>query len=203
MRAVQLLGENLAGVVLAGGRNSRLRGLDKGQLSYRGVPLAVRAVVLLADIFEEVVLVTNSTQGYPGLPDGTLQTADLLPGRGPLSGIHAGLSRCSGEAAFCVACDMPFLDPELIREQVRLYRQQDCEVLLPRLLGRIEPLHAIYRRSLLPDVERLLSDGEGYAIRRLFETARTAYLDLEDKPEIRAVFTNINTPEDLDRLCAP
>jgi molybdopterin-guanine dinucleotide biosynthesis protein A len=193
--------KDLSGVVLAGGRNSRMGGLDKGALLYEGVPLAVRTVRLLAGIFGEVVLVTNSAAGYAGLPAGVLLASDLYPGQGPLAGIHAGLARSSREAAFCVACDMPFLSGSLIRRLVRRFRRLGCEVLLPRMGGRIEPLHALYSRALLPAIEGLLSDGRGNSIRRLFPAVRTGYLELPDTPAGRRPFTNLNTPEDIQRLC--
>jgi molybdopterin-guanine dinucleotide biosynthesis protein A len=192
---------SVAAVVLAGGKNARLGGVDKGLLRFQGVPLVVRTAELLAGLFEEVILVTNSADGYPGLPAGLLLTADRYAGRGPLAGIQAGLARSAREAAFCVACDMPFLSAEIIREQIRRFREEYCDVLLPRVGGQIEPLHAVYRRSLLPAIERLLSDGGGNSIRRLYPAVRTANFELEDTAATRAVFTNINTPEDVERIC--
>jgi molybdopterin-guanine dinucleotide biosynthesis protein A len=193
--------KELSAVVLAGGRNSRMGGLDKGRIPFRGVPLALRTVRLLAGIFEEVVLVTNSAEGYPGLPAGVLLTGDLFPGRGPLAGIHAGLARSSRQAAFCVACDMPFLSAGLIRRLSGRFRELDCDVLLPRVGALVEPLHALYHRRLLAAMERLLADGQGNSVRRLFAEARTEYLELPDTTEVRRTFTNLNTPEDVRRLC--
>jgi molybdopterin-guanine dinucleotide biosynthesis protein A len=193
--------KELSAVVLAGGRNSRMGGLDKGRIPFRGVPLALRTVRLLAGIFEEVVLVTNSAEGYPGLPDGVLLTGDLFSGRGPLAGIHAGLARSSRQAAFCVACDMPFLSAGLIRRLTDRFRELDCDVLLPRVGVLVEPLHALYHRRLLAAMERLLADGQGNSVRRLFAEARTEYLELPDTTEVRRTFTNLNTPEDVRRLC--
>jgi molybdopterin-guanine dinucleotide biosynthesis protein A len=193
--------KELSAVVLAGGMNSRMGGLDKGRIPFQGVPLALRAVRLLAGIFEEVVLVANSAEGYPGLPAGVLLTGDLFPGRGPLAGIHAGLARSSRQAAFCVACDMPFLSAGLIRRLARRFRELDCDVLLPRVGAEVEPLHALYHRRLLAAMERLLSDGQGNSIRRLFPAVRTEYLELPDTAQVRRAFTNLNTPEDVRRLC--
>jgi len=201
VQAVRGLEKSLSGVVLAGGRNSRMGGLDKGQIPLRGVPLALRAVRLLAAVFEEVVLVTNSASGYPDAPAGVLLACDLFPGQGPLAGIHAGLSRCGREAAFCVACDMPFLSAALIRKLARRFRELGCDVLLPRVRGEIEPLHALYHRRLLGDMERILSDGKGNSIRRLFPVVRTEYFDLEDTAATRRIFTNLNTPEDIHKIC--
>jgi molybdopterin-guanine dinucleotide biosynthesis protein A len=198
---VRELVKDLSAVVLAGGRNSRMRGVDKGRIPFHGLPLALRAVRLLAGIFEEVVLVTNSAEGYPGLPDGVLLTGDLFPGRGPLAGIHAGLVRSSRQAAFCAACDMPFLSAGLIRRLARRFRELGCDVLLPRVGGEIEPLHALYHRRLLGQMERLLADGQGNSIRRLYPAVHTEYLELPDTARVRRIFTNLNTPEDIQRTC--
>jgi molybdopterin-guanine dinucleotide biosynthesis protein A len=176
-------------------------GVDKGLLLYEGEPLAVRTLKLLAGIFGELVLVTNSSESYPGLPAGVQQTGDLFPGQGPLAGIHAGLVRTSRQAAFCVACDMPFLSAGFIRRLVRRFRALECDVLLPRIGGEIEPLAAIYRCSLLPAIEPLLADGQGNSVRRLFPSVRTGYLELADTAEVRRIFTNLNTPEDIRKLC--
>jgi molybdopterin-guanine dinucleotide biosynthesis protein A len=145
--------------------------------------------------------VRNSSDGYPELPPGVLQTGDLFPGMGPLAGIHAGLGCCSSEAAFCAACDMPFLTVGFIWRLIRRFRQLDCDVLLPRVAGEVEPLAAIYRRCLRGMMERILSDGQGSSIRRLFPVVNTAYFDLPDTSASRRLFTNLNTPEDMVRVC--
>jgi molybdopterin-guanine dinucleotide biosynthesis protein A len=198
---VRSLEKELAAVVLAGGRNNRMGGLDKGRIPFRGVPLVLRAVRLLAGIFEEVVLVSNSETGYAELPPDVLLAVDRFPGRGPLAGIHAGLACSSRQAAFCVACDMPFLSAGLIRRLVRRFRELDCDVLLPRVAGEVEPLHALYHRRLLPAMEGLLADGRGNSIRRLFPMVRTEHLELPDNARVRRIFTNLNTPEDVRRVC--
>ncbi len=200
MLAVSLREDRLSALVLAGGKNTRMGGLDKGRILFQGVPLAVRAVRLLAGLFQEVILVTNQPEAYTELSGSAVLTADLYQDCGPLGGLHAGLVRSSRPAALCLACDLPNLSADFIRRQTGLFFERDCDVLLPRVRGEIEPLHAIYRKSLLGHIERILNDGQGYSIRRLFPLARTEYLDLEDKPEVLNMFTNINLPEELDAL---
>jgi molybdopterin-guanine dinucleotide biosynthesis protein A len=190
----------LSGVVLAGGRNTRMGGLDKGLVPFHGTPLVVHVLTILAGLFEEVILVTNQPESYAPLAGTALLTGDLFRGCGPLGGIHAGLDRAGYPAAFCVACDMPYLSDEFIRRQAELFLQRDCDILLPRVRGEIEPLHGIYRKALIGSIERILSDGNGYSIRRLFTEVRTEYLDLEDSPEVLRMFTNINLPGDLPAL---
>lgn len=200
MQAVATGKLQLSAVVLAGGRNVRMGGRDKGLVEFRGAPLAAGVLRLLEPLFEEVILVTNRPEPYRLLAGSAVLTADRIAGCGPLGGIHAGLHRAGHEAAFCLACDMPCLSADFIRRQAEAYLEQDCEILIPRVAGRIEPLHAIYRKSLLARIEGLLTDGEGCSIRRLLPLARTEYLELEETPEVLKMFTNINEPGDLDVL---
>jgi len=198
--AVSNVVRRLSAVVLAGGRNARMGGLDKGLAPVQGEPLAVRVLRILAPLFEEVILVTNQPGQYRPLAGSAVLIGDLFPGRGPLAGIHAGLARTGGEAAFCLACDMPYLSADFIRRQTEAYLARDCDVLLPRVRGEIEPLHAIYRKTLLDAIERILTDGQGYSIRRLYPLVRTEYLELEASSEVVRMFTNVNEPGDLDAL---
>jgi len=170
-----------------------------------------RVLSLLAELFGEQVLVTNNPADYEdlrparaGLPALVL-TEDHFKGRGPLGGLHAGLHAASRPAVFCVACDMPFLDRALITRQVECFLggTPACEALVPRVGQLIEPLHAVYARSLAAAAERILAAADGgRSVRVLLEQARTAYWDLEDTAACRCAFFNINTPKDLAPLAA-
>jgi molybdopterin-guanine dinucleotide biosynthesis protein A len=197
--------EGVAGLILAGGQNRRMDGQDKCRVQVRGSALIEQILELLGRLFEEIIVVTNQPAACPSMAPRARLTRDRYPGRGPLAGIQAGLEVCSREAAFCVACDMPYLDAQLIRRQVGLFRDLQSEappvaVLLPRTGTLIEPLHGIYRRDVEPVIRRLLEDGVGYSIRRLFDVVPTRYLDLPDTPDMRRRFLNLNTPEDVERV---
>jgi molybdopterin-guanine dinucleotide biosynthesis protein A len=197
----------MAGLVLAGGQNRRMNGRDKCRVEVRGRPLIEQILELLGGLFEEIIVVTNQPAFSPGTALPVVLARDRYPGRGPLAGIQAGLEVCSREAAFCVACDMPYLEASLIQRQVAVFRDLQSQgppaaVLLPRTGALIEPLHGIYRRDVEPVIRRLLEDGLGYSIRRLFEAVPTRYLDLPDTPDMRRRFLNLNTPEDVERVRA-
>lgn len=98
------------GVVLAGGASRRM-GRDKASLPWSGGTLAARAVAVLAEACGEVVVAGPTGVAPPGFE----AVPDLLPGRGPLAGLHAGLERAAGQPIFALACDMPFVGPELVR----------------------------------------------------------------------------------------
>ena len=177
-------------------------GRDKCRLIVRGRPLYAQVLELLAGLFDETILVTNDPEVYRGTVPGLRLTEDRYRGCGPLAGLQAGLGASTREAAFCVACDMPYLDARLIRRQAAQFRRLRTEdppaaVLLPRTGSLLEPLHGIYARELEATIRNLLEDGQGYSIRRLFERVRTCYLDLPDSAESRRHFFNLNTPADL------
>ena len=195
----------IAAAVLAGGASRRLGGVPKGRIRLDGVPLLQRTVGLLAGLFEEVILVANGPEALPGAwrwepPPGLLRARDLQPGRGPLAGIQAGLARTTREAVLFLACDMPFLQPRLIRRLARDFRAGDCEILLPRIGELDEPLHAVYSAALAGRLQRQLAAGESLSIRTLFAQSRTCHLELPDTPANRRAFFNLNTPADLRRL---
>jgi molybdopterin-guanine dinucleotide biosynthesis protein A len=191
---------DITGLILAGGRNSRMGGLDKSRLAVNGEPLVRWIADLLGNLFEEVILVTNNPELHRDLVGRLLFAEDIFPGRGPLAGIQAGMACASGALVFCVACDMPGLRQDMIERQIEIFRTRiagSCDVLIPRIGELIEPLHALYRTSLESLARRILTIQAGCSVRTLLAAARSCYWDLEDTTDSRSVFANLNTPKDL------
>jgi molybdopterin converting factor small subunit len=121
---------------------------------------------------------------------------DDVAHQGPVGGICYGLTAAAGDVCFVTSCDSAFLNPRLIAHLVSQISEHD--VVVPHWQGRLQPLHAVYRRSVLPLLEEQLVRGELRPI-YLFEKVRTLRVD-ED--EIRrfdpdgSSFFNMNTPED-------
>ena len=134
----------LSGVILAGGKSSRMGGVDKAFLTVDGLPVVERTIRLFQGCFAQTIVVTNSPEKYRKFGDAEL-TGDLFPNLGPLAGIHAGLSLARFPYAFVAACDMPFLQRESIEHVIRCVTNQDA--VIPVWDGDIEPLHAVYRDS--------------------------------------------------------
>ncbi|MGD8385826.1 MAG: molybdenum cofactor guanylyltransferase [Desulfobacteraceae bacterium] len=187
-------GTSLSGVVLAGGR-SRRYGKNKALVTLEGVSLIERVCRVLKLVADPVILSTNDPELFQflGLPT----VRDIIPGLGPLSGIHAGLSVMPGEAALFVACDMPNLNAELIRFMAA--SRKDADAVVPRVAGLPEPLHAIYGKTCLGPVSRAIKNGE-HRIVSFFPDIRIKYIE---ENQIRRfdpnldVFANINRPEEL------
>jgi molybdopterin-guanine dinucleotide biosynthesis protein A len=194
-----------AGVVLAGGLSRRM-GQPKALLAIAGEPLLRRVTRLLLLAVPEVVVV-----GPPELsqlvPDLTV-LQDLHPKIGPLGGIETGLLSVTTELIFVVACDMPFINPYLIRsmlEYAQNHPEADVVALSMRETageGRMEHLHAVYRRSCLPAVTGAVAGGS-YALHALFGHLRVntfpEALTRQLDPSGRSAL-NANSPADWERV---
>ena len=189
--------KGVTGVILAGGHSSRM-GSNKALLPHRGATLIEGIYRMLAELFEEVILVTDTPEQYQFLP--CPKVPDLFPGKGVLAGIHAGLLRSREPAIFVVACDMPHLNAELIRHLISL--SEGVDFVYPMSAGGFEPLHALYGKGCLPVLEELLKSDEKRVI-SLLPRVRVREVPPEEvalfDPEF-ASFVNINTPDDYYRL---
>jgi len=187
--------KDISGVILVGGKSSRF-GANKAFVQVEGVPLIEHVIHVLRALFDHIVLITNTPREYAHLQLPMYQ--DLVKGLGPLGGIYTALQCISTEAGFFVACDMPHLNPDLISHMAGIAKDHDAVV--PRVGWKLEALHALYRQSCLPAVEKLIRDRQ-YQIIRFFEAVSTRYVDEVEirkfDPDLRSFF-NINRPEDLE-----
>lgn len=186
-------------VVLAGGRSRRM-GRPKALLPFGGEPLIVQVVRKLRPRFPDLVVVAAPGQELPDLPATVVR--DEVPHQGPVGGICYGLRACNSPAGFVTSCDVPFLRLPLAAHLAS--RLPDHDVVVPWWGGRLQPLHAVYRRSVLPFLERQLRRGE---LRPVFLYDRVRTLEVGEE-EVRTVdpegasFFNMNTPEDYARALA-
>jgi molybdopterin-guanine dinucleotide biosynthesis protein A len=180
-------------IVLAGGKSSRM-GTPKALLRFDDEPLIVHVVGTLRRIFDDIVVVAAPGQELPSMP--VTLVRDEVAYQGPVGGICYGLRAARGEVAFVSSCDSVFLNGRLIEHL--LEQSAACDVVVPHWHDRFQPLHAVYRRSVLPLLEEQLARGELRPV-FLFDKVRTCRID-ED--EIRrfdpdgASFFNMNTPDD-------
>jgi len=186
------------GIVLAGGKSTRM-GTNKALLPLRDKPLLATVVAALRPLFAEIIVVTNTPELYQDIEARLVR--DVIPGRGPLSGFHAGLLASPYRHNFIVACDMPFLNPALIN--YLLSQAPGYDAVVPRRGQYLQPLHAVYSRNCLAAIETCLKQGE-YQAFAFYPRVRVRYVDVDrlkaqgfKDPE--QVFFNINTPADLAR----
>ena len=185
-----------AGIVLAGGRSSRM-GTPKAWLDWHGSTLLRRTCGVVArGVGGPVVVVRAPGQELPELPDGVRVVEDAREGQGPLQGLLAGLEAVDGELAFAASTDMPFLHPRFVAAVCAAAR--DADVAVPHLGGFRQPLAAAYRTALAPLVAELVDDGRMKPA-FLFERCETRWLD--DLPHPESV-RNLNAREDYDAALA-
>ena len=193
----------VTGIVLAGGLSRRL-GRDKAVEPIDGEPLISRVIRRLDVLVDEIVVVVNDDARAKELPllDTAKVAVDIYPDSGSLGGIFSGLSAAKNDWGFVVACDMPFLNSNLIAHMLTL--RQGYDAVVPMLGGYPEPTHSIYSKACLPHIEHRLEANQ-LKIAAFFDSVRVrdvseAEIDLFD-PE-RLSFFNVNTPDDLDRALA-
>lgn len=189
------------GVVLAGGRSQRM-GQRKAALLIGGEPL-LRRVVRRLRLAVRDVLVVGSTDLAALVPDTRIiQDLPLHQGYGPLAGLEAALDAIETLHAFVIACDMPFVAPDLVRAMVALaIADPASDALVLRTSQGIEPLHAVYSRVCLPAIRRRLDVGE-CSLQRLLPHLRISEVSAElvhrYDPTGRSAF-NANTPEEWEQ----
>ncbi|MGE5808419.1 MAG: molybdenum cofactor guanylyltransferase [Nitrospirota bacterium] len=190
----------MAGIVLAGGENRRM-GADKAFMKLAGVPLIEHVMRSLKAVCRDIIIVTNSPQLYKAYSVSVVTDAFNL--RGPLTGIYSGLLKSADEYNVVVACDMPFLNPRLLSYMGSLAGGYD--IVVPAVGGMLEPLHAVYRKGLLPVIEAQIMRYE-QQIRVLFEKQRIRYVAEEEIDRFdpaRKSFKNLNTPQEYEEAaCA-
>lgn len=184
---------NATAVILVGGKSSRM-GQAKALLVFDEEPLIAHIARALKRMFAEIVVVAAPEQELPALPAKIVR--DEVTYQGPVGGIYYGLSAAVGEFSFVTSCDAPFLNTALISYLTAQISGYD--VVVPFWEERYQPLHAVYRRSVLPLLKEQLERGELRPV-YLFDKVRTRKVE---QNEIRTLdpdglsFLNVNTPQD-------
>lgn len=191
----------IGSLVLAGGDSSRM-GQPKASLPFLGSTLLGHTVEKLLMCTHPVMVVArDDRQELPPLPLEAEICYDHAPGEGPLTAIATGLRALQGDcdAAFVVSCDMPFLDGSVVNWLAD--HLGDADFLVPRVDGTLQPLVALYRTSVLEEIERLTAAGER-APHTLTDHLKSRILEQNEveafDPE-RRFLRNINTLEDYQQ----
>lgn len=188
---------HVEGAVLVGGGSTRM-GRDKATLVHEGTPLGLRVAASLGACLERVRFVAR-----PGeLPElGLPCIVDRHTERAPLVGIAAALAACEASAVLVAACDLPDVDPRVLLALLALVPAEGgADVVAPLGPRGPEPLLAVYRPRILPELERRIARGE-LALQALLRDVKTVFVPEADlralDPEL-ASLRNLNRPEDLE-----
>lgn len=186
-----------AGIVLAGGRSSRI-GTPKAWLPFGPECMLQRVVRLLGEVVRPVVVAAHAGQELPELPPWAQVVYDRAEDRGPLEGMATALEQLQGQAelAFVAGCDAPLLEPGLVRRMIAL--AGPFAVAVPHVEGLDHPLAAVYRTQLFAEIRKSIDAGS----RRLaafldqVRTRRVTADELIDVDPCLLSLVNINTRDE-------
>ncbi len=198
----------LAVLILAGGRSRRM-GQDKLWLPLAGVPLVEWVVRRMLPLAGEILFSADASERFEALAAALSAggvparvVPDIIPAAGPLAGLHAGLSAARYDLLLALAADMPFVNLALIAEMIGLAAGYDA--VIPQTPHPAtgepawEPLHALYRRSCLPDIAARLAAGER-RVQCFLPDVRVRAVPMAEVARLDPAglsFFNVNTPED-------
>lgn len=176
-------------------------GRDKALETVDGKSLLQRVVSKLSPFSNDIIIVTAKGKPLSRFNSGLRSriVADAYPGKGALVGLGTGLAASKAWYNLVVACDMPFLNQALLRYMLEL--SAGFDLVVPRVAGLVEPLHAVYSKDCLAPIERLLEQGD-LRVSQLFELVRVRYVEVEEIERFdpqRLSFFNVNTEADLER----
>lgn len=183
--------------ILAGGRSRRMR-QDKALLPIGGRSVIERVLDRVVPLSDDVTIITDVPGKYRHLDYRMI--GDIFPGKGSLGGIYTAIHAAQYLRCVVVACDMPFLNTDLLRYLAGL--APGFDVVVPRIEEFPETMHAVYGKGCLEPIKsRLLADQ--LKIIGFFEDVGVRYVERDDlsrfDPTFRS-FININTPTDLERV---
>ena len=186
-------------IAIQAGGESRRMGQEKALAPFLGQPLIVRVLQRVAPIADEVLITTNSPESFEFLNVQVFK--DLVPGRGALGGLYTALSVARHSLVAVVACDMPFVNPELLNAELQEMRNTGNDVVIPHASDGMQPFHAIYRReTCLPYVQSAVEAGY-WRVDAWFPQVTVYHFPeseiLKYDPSMRC-FLNVNTLEELE-----
>lgn len=192
------LTNNISGIILAGGKSSRM-GVNKAFLSINGEIMIARIVKMMSLLFENLIIITNTPEEYELL--GVSMFEDIFKEKGPLGGIHSGLVNSRTEKNFVLSCDMPFMTIEMI-DYIINYKTQK-PVVFCKAAGYMQPLAGVYSRSIIPRMEKFLSDENvtDNSFHQFLKDVDSEIINPESLPFYEEkIFYNVNHPEDYEKI---
>ncbi|MDA3917963.1 MAG: molybdenum cofactor guanylyltransferase [Deltaproteobacteria bacterium] len=186
------------GVILAGGKNSRLPGKRKAFQKVGNSMILENISAMVASLFKEIIIVVNEPGEFADL-DMSIVT-DIIPSKCALAGLHAGLFYASFPYAYVTACDTPFVN-QLVVEHIVGQIEPGYDVIVPRTDDGLEALSAVYSKDCIPLIEDNLEKNI-FMIKKFFRKKKVKEIPVEQlkkiDPQMQFIF-NVNTPEDLKK----
>ncbi|MEO7051805.1 MAG: molybdenum cofactor guanylyltransferase MobA [Rhodanobacter sp.] len=191
-----LVHDQIAGLILAGGRGTRMGGQDKGLVEFNGKPMVQHVLDALRPQVAEVLISANRNEDSYR-QTGCRVVSDALSGfAGPLAGISAGMHAVTRSHLLVLPCDGPFVPAWLAQRLWAASAGKDDVIVAAHDGERLHPTFALLPVSVLDDLDAYLASG-GHKIDTFYYRHSFAPVDFSDYPQ---AFLNINTPEDVEKF---
>lgn len=187
----------MTAVILAGGKSSRM-GSNKAFLKLQGKTFIERQIELLGEMFDEIIISANTPSEYEHLNLPVFK--DLYPDKGPLGGIYTSLINSRSKHTFILACDMPFVEIELIKYLESATKGYD--VVIPKSNRGLEPLHAFYSKNCIDPIKKEI-DGNNLRIISFFPYVKVKIVELDSliaPDSFKNSIKNLNTKDEYEGI---
>ncbi len=192
--------QHITGLILAGGRGTRMGQVDKGLQPFRGMPMAMHVLLRLSPQVGEVIINANQhLAAYEAF--GTQVWPDQLEGfAGPLAGLQTGLAHCETAYLVSAPCDSPFLPLDLVERLSAALLVNDADLAVATTIEteagierkQAHPVFSLMKASLLPHLSQFLHNG-GRKVDAWYASLKVIEVNFKDT----AAFRNINTLNEL------
>lgn len=196
--------EDITGLILAGGRGSRMGGVDKGLQNFRGLPLALHTLMRLGPQVGTVMVNANrNLSAYESF--GAEVWPDVISDyAGPLAGFLTGLERCETEYLVTVPCDTPLFPPDLVARLAEALEREGADIAMAAAREedgqvRTQPVFSLMKRDVMESLVKFTQAG-GRKIDAWTGQHKTAIVPFDREGDDRSAFFNANTLEELHRL---
>ena len=186
----------VSAIVLAGGFSSRM-GMDKGLIQFRGKPMIQRSLEIVSEVADDIIIIANK-EGYEQF--GYPVQRDILKEKGPIGGIHSGLTHSNTAHNLVLACDLPMLNADFLQYLLDQCSEEDL-IVVPRHGDQLEPLCAIYHRDCLLLIEKAATSSD-LSLHGFIQCNTVKFIDIDENMPYYSpyLFRNVNTIEDLHAL---
>ncbi|RYF17173.1 MAG: molybdenum cofactor guanylyltransferase MobA [Comamonadaceae bacterium] len=204
--------DDITGLILAGGRGSRMGGVDKGLQNFRGMPLALHTLMRLGPQVGTVMVNANrNLSAYESF--GAEVWPDVISDyAGPLAGFLTGLERCETEYLVTVPCDTPLFPPDLVARLAEALEREGAEIAMAAAREedpgsesgagsqvRTQPVFSLMKRDVMESLVKFTQSG-GRKIDAWTGEHKTVVVPFDREGDERSAFFNANTLEELHRL---
>lgn len=188
---------SITAIILAGGMSSRMK-CEKAFLKLGSKTIIEELISRLEKRFSKIIIIANDTKEY--MKFGIKVVSDILPEKGPLGAIFTALVKSDSFYNFVFACDMPFINQDLVKFMLEgIY---DYDVVIPEHNEQLEPLYAIYSKNCIKPIEKELH-GNNLKITSFLQYVKVRRITAKETARFDSdnfSFININTPDDYRRL---